>query len=709
LFNQPTVPLTPLNNGSGSGGGGGSGSGSGGGGGGGGAGGSGGGRGGGAGGSAGGAAGGSAGGAAGGSAGGAAGGNAGGGGGGGGQGGGGGNGGSGGGSGEPHLTTLAGVHFDLQAAGEFVAASAPNGKIVIQARQQQWIDLPVAINTAVAANVNGDRVSVYAKEPTFLMINDVPAKEADLERRLPHGGTLERHGGSVKITWPDRSWLKITQDGDLLNYEFTAGPSTRSVWRGLLGGSTGNLSSHLTGSDGVVLSPSDTDFQTKLYRQFANSWRIKKSESLFHYWPGESTAKFTNLNTPLKPVSAATLSSDVRSTGESVCRAFGVRTQPTLDDCILDVGLTGMPAFATASVGILATPEITLSAGNPGAPASAPASSTSGSVATDQYAINIGDTVSPDHPSAGAGMIRQPREKQSYLFSAPAGAIVYVKTGPCDGNLSKFDLLDPANNLIGGSTSCSDFGPVTLPKAGIYRILTSGERAATHYTFSVLPTTLDQFSIKVGDTVSPDHPAKGAGSITQLGQRQAYSFSARAGEIVYVGLGPCDGAAPTFDLLRPNGDGLDWHSCYGDMGRQVLPVGGTYRILARSESTTHYSFFIHPVPQDQQVAVHLPLIVYSGNPARWAGHITAQGEQHLFDFTADPATVVHIESKCSCSKLSIRVAAAGDTGGGGPELFPGYNGDWELPAGGKYTIRIRSYGFTGDYSFAASIAAAQRR
>jgi len=32
----------------------------------------------------------------------------------------------------------------------------------------------ITFNTAVAANVNGDRIGVYAKEPSFLMVNNTP-------------------------------------------------------------------------------------------------------------------------------------------------------------------------------------------------------------------------------------------------------------------------------------------------------------------------------------------------------------------------------------------------------------------------------------------------------------------------------------------------------------------------------------------------------
>ena len=72
----------------------------------------------------------------------------------------------------------------------------------VQARQESWTpQSSVSYNTAVAANVDGDRVGVYSREPAFLMVNRVAVNAPDIEERLPHGGLLERHGGLVTVTW----------------------------------------------------------------------------------------------------------------------------------------------------------------------------------------------------------------------------------------------------------------------------------------------------------------------------------------------------------------------------------------------------------------------------------------------------------------------------------------------------------------------------
>ena len=213
----------------------------------------------------------------------------------------------------------------------------------------------------------------------------------------------------------------------------------------------------------------------------------------------------------------------------------------------------------------------------------------------EKYSIKIGDTVSPDHPAKGAGIIVRLGERQSYSFAGQAGDIVYVKFGPCDGVGLHFDLHDPGNWGVGGTFGCHDFGPVTLTKSGSYQLLAYPDPgvAGAHYTFAVLPTTFEKYSIKIGDTVSSDHPAKGAGIIARLGERQSYSFYGRAGEIVYVKFGPCDGVGLHFDLHDPANNGIGGTFGCHDFGPVMLRSSGTYQLLAYPDpggARAHYTF-----------------------------------------------------------------------------------------------------------------------
>jgi RHS repeat-associated protein len=495
--------------------------------------------------------------------------------------------------GDTHLQNGKGLHFDFQAAGEFLVAASPDGKVIIQSRQEPVLGgTEITFNTAVATSVDGDRVGVYAKEASFVMVNGDAIKATDVEKSLPHGGNLQLHGATVNLTWSDGTQINIIRTGRTLDYAIETAPNSKTKLTGLLGDTGG--SKELVGRDGMVLSRSDPAFQVKLYRQFGNSWRVARAESLFDYRPGESTITFTNLSIPSREVRAGWLAPAKRSKAEAVCAALGVRGQPARDDCILDVGATGMPGFAVSSVA---------------------------------FATSI-----------------------------------------------------PASGTTRGSMAAGNAPAAALPASS--------------------PT--DRYQIHVGDTVSPDHPA-GAGRLNAA-QSQSYSFEGHAGQGVYLAIGPCEGPVLFLDIIAPDGHRLDGQIGCHNLGRETLPQTGTYLIVARTEKEpARYTFTLRAVPADQHFAVRLPLTVSPDTPAPGAGHLDAPGAQQFYEFDAATGTKLHVEGTCSpaCPQLELRVAAQGDAGETGLSLWH-LSYDWQLPPSGKYTIRVRSTGYVGNYSFTAS-------
>jgi len=457
--------------------------------------------------------------------------------------------------GDTHLLTGDGVHVNFQAAGEFTAIRSPDGKIDVQVRQQPWGTFTeISFATAIAVDVDGDRVGIYAREPSFLLVNGVAVNAPDIAERLPDGGTLERHGGLVTIGWLDGSRLTVTEVGDTLNYNFTPGAGAGATLTGLLGSSVGTPAQQVVDSDGSVLQLSDPNFGTKLYSQFANSWRISQAESLFHYWPGESTATFTNLSVPSADFTAASLSAAARATAEAVCHAVGVQLEPILDDCILDVGATGDPAFAAGEAAVAAAGTV--------------ASASSAGTARQ---LTLGSAVS--------GAITSPSQHADYTFAATAGEIVYLEAhGACVTGLG-WNLSAPDGSLQAFNVACRDIGREVLPTGGIWSVEVSSQGTATGaYGFTVLavpaPTTA---TLSLGQPVS--------GSIDHIGQENNYTFTASAGEIVYL---KAQGACVTglgWSLFGP-GDSLQgFNVACGDIGRQVLPTSGIWTVQVGSQGT----------------------------------------------------------------------------------------------------------------------------
>jgi large repetitive protein len=107
------------------------------------------------------------------------------------------------------------------------------------------------------------------------------------------------------------------------------------------------------------------------------------------------------------------------------------------------------------------------------------------------------------------------------------------------------------------------------------------------YAFTVLPVPATKITpIRIGQTVS--------GSVS-IGQERDYTFSATAGEIVYLESKTKELAiAPWWQLLEPDGSSDGGGPVYDDIGRVVLANAGTWTIEVYSYegSTGSYAFIV---------------------------------------------------------------------------------------------------------------------
>src|SRR5262249_39103659 len=116
---------------------------------------------------------------------------------------------------------------------------------------------------------------------------------------------------------------------------------------GLFGDFDGNPMNDLVSRSGVPIASMPPTYDD-LYHLLGDSWRVKPSESLFDYGPNESTATFTDLSFPDRIYRASDLPSDVAADAMAVCVAAGISDPELLDECVLDVGATGVRDFAAA-------------------------------------------------------------------------------------------------------------------------------------------------------------------------------------------------------------------------------------------------------------------------------------------------------------------------------------------------------------------------
>ena len=106
------------------------------------------------------------------------------------------------------------------------------------------------------------------------------------------------------------------------------------------------------------------------------------------------------------------------------------------------------------------------------------------------------------------------------------------------------------------------------------------------FLFSPDDVARGTFPINIGDTVSNGVPADGAGNLEITGNRDRYSFSAAAGQAVYVQqLGAVTGAWGANFTMTDSAGTVIADTCVGcgDPGAKTLALGGTYTITINKD------------------------------------------------------------------------------------------------------------------------------
>jgi hypothetical protein len=279
--------------------------------------------------------------------------------------------------GDPHFTTIDGVHYNFQGAGEYVAMRTDGG-VEIQTRQTpvqssatflgtdeyDGISSCVSLNTAIAARAGTHRVTL---EPSFaasanpaglvLRIDGVVTPLAAQGVNLPGGGRVVQApvGGGMEIDFADGTVLVVTPawwaymglwylNVDVFHVDDAAGlmgPIAHRSWLPAL-------------PDGTSVGPMPASIAaryTVLYGTFGNAWRVSDATTLFDYRPGTSTGTYTRGSWPPTSAPCRLPHNDIApakpldlASARKACRNIG---DPTANgDCILDVMLTGDEGFA---------------------------------------------------------------------------------------------------------------------------------------------------------------------------------------------------------------------------------------------------------------------------------------------------------------------------------------------------------------------------
>jgi Ca2+-binding RTX toxin-like protein len=250
---------------------------------------------------------------------------------------------------DPHLVTLDGLAYDFMAVGEFTAVRAVAGDpLEVQIRTKAVGEVVSSIS-GVAVGIGGSRVTVSADEPATLRIDGVVTVIDPLVGPVAVGGGLVFFDGQTfTVQMPNNELVRITDRGEFLDLSVAVdGARPAGQLAGLLGNFDGDPLNDLALPDGTVLvQPVAFD---ELYGAFADGWRVTDLTSLFDYGPGETTATFTDLDFPAAAVTISDLPADLVAQAAAAVTAAGVTDPAQIEAAIIDLILTGNPAFVASA------------------------------------------------------------------------------------------------------------------------------------------------------------------------------------------------------------------------------------------------------------------------------------------------------------------------------------------------------------------------
>lgn len=272
--------------------------------------------------------------------------------------------------GDPHLVSFDGASYSFQTVGEFVMARSASGNMEVQSRQQPQSD-DFSLNTAIAMNVSGDRVCIYANEKpdnistTALRVNGSPVTLSREVYFLPHGGTIKYTQGTYLVTWPTGETanveLRNSARMSFLNVSLQVFPCSQDSYEGLLGNANGRESDDFDTQGGMnrpmymafssfgndnlerASNEAEKEYLAFLAKDFARMWRVTPETTLFDYGPGLSTLSYTDESFPRVHRTIGDLNGDRQTAARRACEEEGIRG-PELKGCIYDRAYLDIPA-----------------------------------------------------------------------------------------------------------------------------------------------------------------------------------------------------------------------------------------------------------------------------------------------------------------------------------------------------------------------------
>lgn len=282
--------------------------------------------------------------------------------------------------GDPHLTTVGGVNYDFQGAGEFVLLRDEGTELQVRQTPVQT-DGPlgpndytgltscVSLNTAVAIRSGAHRITYQPRlngepDPKGLELRIDGKLVTVPDEGLVVGGTrISRTNvaAGIQILMPGQTEFIVTPGWWdyykvwYLNIDVRRSRATMGIMGSI---APGNWLPALP--DGAQLGPMPRGLHERyavLYGKFGNAWRVDARATLFDYAPGTSTNTFTMASWPgdgtptcrakifTGPLAQPPLPPIAAEKATQLCA--GVADRKRHENCLQDVMVTGEAGFAT--------------------------------------------------------------------------------------------------------------------------------------------------------------------------------------------------------------------------------------------------------------------------------------------------------------------------------------------------------------------------
>lgn len=163
-------------------------------------------------------------------------------------------------------------------------------------------------------------------------------------------------------------------------------------------------------------------------------------------------------------------------------------------------------------------------------------------VAAETFAIQVGNVISDGVPGTGAGRMDVNTDVDFYTFSGTNGQNVFLDEISVSASFAgwlRWELKSPAGTVLSSShLEGNPEGRRTLPETGTYTIKvwvgTANAAYIGTYSFRIRAIPADQtFAIQIGDAITNDIPAAGAGNIEVPGAWDYYTFTATNGQLAF--------------------------------------------------------------------------------------------------------------------------------------------------------------------------------